>query len=165
MPRVLLVDDHALIRRGVQAILRSFPEWDVCGETDNGRDAVRLTDELKPDLIIMDVSMPGLNGIEATRKIRQTQPEVKVVLLTLHESVDLAREAFRAGARGYLLKADADQELLRALHTVMGQGVYVSPKIDVEAVRSAVGEIKAPGESSSRASRSLPVAGDEFEQA
>jgi DNA-binding NarL/FixJ family response regulator len=141
MPRVLIVDDHAFIRRGVQTILHPFPEWEFCGEADNGRDAIRMADELKPEIIIMDVSMPGLNGIEATRAIRKTQPAVKIVLLTLHESADLVRNAFRAGARGYLLKTDAEQELVRALTAVIGDGTYISPKIDSEIARSVINEV------------------------
>jgi DNA-binding NarL/FixJ family response regulator len=141
MPRVLIVDDHAFIRRGVQTILHPFPEWEFCGEADNGRDAIRMADELKPEIIIMDVSLPGLNGIEATRAIRKTQPAVKIVLLTLHESADLVRNAFRAGARGYLLKTDAEQELVRALTAVIGDGTYISPKIDSEIARSVINEV------------------------
>ena len=141
MPRVLIVDDHALIRRGVQTILRPFSEWELCGETDNGNDAIRMAEELKPEVIIMDVAMPGLNGIEATRAIRKTQPAVKIVLLTLYESVDLVRSAFRAGAKGYLLKTDAEQELVRALTVVIGEGTYISPKIDSEVIKSIIGEM------------------------
>jgi DNA-binding NarL/FixJ family response regulator len=141
MPRVLIVDDHAFIRRGVQTILHAFPEWEFCGEAENGKDAIRLADELKPEVIIMDVSMPGLNGIEATRAIRKTQPGVKIVLLTLHESSELLRSAFRAGARGYLLKTDAEQELVRALTVVIGEGAYISPKMDSEVVKSVMGEL------------------------
>jgi DNA-binding NarL/FixJ family response regulator len=146
MPRVLIVDDHAFIRRGVQTILHPFPEWEFCGEADNGRDAIRMADELKPEVIIMDVSMPGLNGIEATRAIRRTKPAVKIVLLTLHESADLVRNAFRAGARGYLLKTDAEQELVRALTAVIGDGVYISPKIDSEIAKSIINEVIGDGE-------------------
>jgi DNA-binding NarL/FixJ family response regulator len=135
------VDDHAFIRRGVQTILNPFPEWESCGEADSGIEAIRLADELKPAVIIMDVSMPGLNGIEATRVIRKTQPDVKIVLLTLHESADLVRMAFRAGARGYLLKTDAEQELVRALNVVLGEGSYISPKIDSEVVKSVISEM------------------------
>jgi DNA-binding NarL/FixJ family response regulator len=141
MPRVLIVDDHAFIRRGVQAVLHSFPEWEFCGEADNGNDAIRLAQELKPEVIIMDVSMPGLNGIEATRAIRKTQPEVKIILLTLHQSEDLVRTAFRAGATGYLLKADAEQELLKALSTVVGEGTYISSKLDSELVKDVTSEM------------------------
>jgi len=141
MPRVLIVDDHAFIRRGVQTILHPFPEWELCGEADNGNDAIRMAEELKPEVIIMDLSMPGLNGIEATRAIRKTQPAVKIVLLTLHESAELVRSAFRAGARGYLLKTDAEQELVKALTVVTGQGTYISPRIDSTVVKSVISEI------------------------
>jgi two-component system response regulator NreC len=143
MPRVLIVDDHAFIRRGVQTILHPYPEWEFCGEAENGKDAIRLADELKPEIIIMDVSMPGLNGIEATRAIRKSQPEVKVVLLTLHESAELLRSAFRAGARGYLLKTDAEQELVKALSVVAGEGAYISPKMDSEVVKSVMQEMSS----------------------
>lgn len=141
MPRVLIVDDHAFIRRGVQTILHAFPEWEFCGEAENGKEAIRLADELKPEVIIMDVSMPGLNGIEATRAIRKMQPGVKIVLLTLHESAELLRSAFRAGASGYLLKTDAEQELVKALTVVIGDGAYISPKMDSEVVKSVIGEL------------------------
>jgi DNA-binding NarL/FixJ family response regulator len=143
MPRVLIVDDHAFIRRGVQTILQPFPEWELCGEADNGTDAIRLAEELKPEVIIMDLSMPGLSGIEATRAIRKTQPAVKIVLLTLHESAELVRSAFRAGARGYLLKTDAEQELVKALTVVIGEGAYISPKIDSAVVKSVINEMNS----------------------
>lgn len=143
MPRVLIVDDHAFIRRGVQTILNSFPEWETCGEAENGNDAIRLASELKPEVIIMDVSMPGLNGIDATRAIHRAQPGVRIVLLTLHESSDLVRMAFRAGASGYLLKTDVEQELIRALIVVIGEGAYFSPKIDSEVVKGVISEISS----------------------
>src|SRR5271169_1760152 len=125
MPRLLIVDDHAFIRRGVQAILQSFPEWELCGEAGDGEEAVRLAEVLKPEVILMDVTMPGLNGIEATRVIRKSQPKIKIVLLTLHESTEILRNGFRAGATGYLLKADAEQELLKALRIVVADGSYI----------------------------------------
>lgn len=130
MPRVLIVDDHPFVRRGVQSILHTAPEWEMCGEADNGNDAVRLSESLRPEVVIMDVSMPGLNGIEATRAIHQSHPDTKVVLLTLHEAGELVKSAFRAGARGYILKVDAEKELLKALRVVIGEGSYISPKID-----------------------------------
>jgi DNA-binding NarL/FixJ family response regulator len=129
MPRVLIVDDHAVIRRGVQGILSSHPEWDLCGEADNGQEAIRLAGELKPEIVIMDVSMPGLNGLEATRIMQEVMPETKVLVLTLHSSLEFVRSAFRAGARGYVLKSDADKELVRALNVLVGEGTYVSPAI------------------------------------
>lgn len=142
MSRVLVVDDHAFIRRGVQSILHAFPEWELCGEADNGADAVRLTDALKPEVIIMDISMPGLNGIEATRTIHKNHPETKVILLTLHDNDELVRTAFRAGARGYLLKIDAEKELVQALREVVKEGAYISPKIDPEVVSSVISEMQ-----------------------
>lgn len=141
MCRVLIVDDHAFIRRGVQSILGGLPEWELCGEADNGNEAVRLSETLKPEIIIMDISMPGLNGIEATRAIHRNQPEMKVILLTLHESDELLRSAFRAGARGYLLKIDAERELVQALVQVARDGAYISPKVDPQVASSVFSEM------------------------
>jgi DNA-binding NarL/FixJ family response regulator len=141
MPKVLIVDDHAFIRRGVQAILQSVPEWEMCGEADNGKDAIRLAGELHPEVIVMDVSMPGLNGIEATRSICRNNPGAKVVLLTLHESDELLRNGFQAGARGYLMKSDAEEELVRALRVVMGSGSYISSRFSPDTVNGVIGSL------------------------
>ena len=142
MPRVLIVDDHAVIRRGVQGILSVYPEWELCGEADNGQEGVRLAGELAPDIVIMDVSMPGLNGLEATRIIHDNLPETKVLLLTLHYSSEFVRSAFHAGARGYVLKSDAETELVRAMNVVVGQGTYVSPAIDARAAKEAIAAVQ-----------------------
>jgi DNA-binding NarL/FixJ family response regulator len=145
MPRVIVVDDHAVIRRGVQGILDAFPEWEFCGEAENGQDAVKLAANVQPEIIIMDVSMPGLNGLEATRIIRHMLPDTKVLLLTLHSSSELVRSGFRAGARGYVLKSDAEQELVRALNVLVGDGTYVSPGIDQQLAKEAIlDESRAP---------------------
>ena len=138
MPKIIVVDDHAVIRRGVQGILRSFPEWELCGEAADGQEAIRLAQAVKPEIIIMDVSMPGLNGLEATRIIRNILPETKILLLTLHSSTELVRSAFRAGARGYVLKSDAEHELVRALNVLAGDGTYVSPGIDQHFAKQAI---------------------------
>jgi DNA-binding NarL/FixJ family response regulator len=138
MPRVLIVDDHAVIRRGVQSILSTYGEWDICGEADNGQDAIRLAGELQPEVVIMDVSMPGLNGLEVTRIMHDVLPETKVLLLTLHSSSEFVRSAFHAGARAYVLKSDAENELVRALNVVVGHGTYVSPAIDSRAAKNAI---------------------------
>jgi DNA-binding NarL/FixJ family response regulator len=142
MPRVLIVDDHAFIRRGVQSILQSFPEWELCGEAANGNDAIRFAEEFTPDVILMDVTMPGRNGIEATRIIRNAHPQIKIVLLTLHESPEILRNGFQAGASGYLLKADAEQELVKALSIVVADGSYISPRIDKDTVARVIDEIR-----------------------
>jgi two-component system, NarL family, response regulator NreC len=130
MPTVLVVDDHAFIRRGVRSILEPFPEWQMCGEAENGQQAVQKTSELSPSVIVMDVSMPILDGIAAAEIIKRKHPQTHIVLLTLHNSQELLRKGFQAGARGYVLKADADDELLKALRVVVGDGSYISPKID-----------------------------------
>jgi DNA-binding NarL/FixJ family response regulator len=141
MPRVIIVDDHAFIRRGVQSLLQPYPEWELCGEASNGTDAVHLVDQLNPEVVLMDVTMPGMNGIEATRVIRSAHPQVKIILLTLHESSEVLRNGFRAGATGYLLKADAEEELMKALRIVIGDGSYISPKIDQSVVAQVVREL------------------------
>ena len=137
MPRVIVVDDHAVIRRGVQGILSAFPEWELYGEAENGQEGVKLAETVRPEIIIMDVSMPGLNGLEATRIIHNILPDTKILLLTLHSSTELVRSAFRAGARGYVLKSDAEHELVRALNVLAGDGTYVSPGIDQHLAQKA----------------------------
>jgi len=142
VPRVLVVDDHAAVRRGVQSLLQAAPEWEFCGEAENGQEAIHLAGELKPEIIIMDVSMPVLNGLEATRIIHNTMPSTKILLLTLHSSTELVRSAFRAGARGYVLKSDAEHELVKALNVVIGEGTYISPTIDAPSAQKVIEEIQ-----------------------
>ena len=116
----------------------AFPEWELCGEAESGHEGVRLAEAVKPEIVIMDVSMPGMNGLEATRIIRNVLPDTKILLLTLHSSVELVRSAFRAGARGYVLKSDAEGELIRALNVLAGDGTYVSPGIDQQIAQKAI---------------------------
>src|SRR5262249_7675193 len=148
MNRVLVVDDHAVLRRGLQSIVRGWPGWEVAGESGSGEEAVQLAPLLKPDLILMDISMPGIGGLEATRIICQQNPESKVVLLTLHDSIEWVRSAFQAGARGYLLKSDTEAELMRALEMVAKNGLYASPHLDSSRVQAIVTELglEAPKE-------------------
>lgn len=141
MPTVLVVDDHAFIRRGVKSILEPFPEWELCGEAENGQEAIQKASELHPSIVVMDVSMPVLDGIAATQAIKKSHPQTHVILLTLHNSRELLSRAFQAGARGYVLKADVDGELLKALRIVTGDGSYFSPKIDESSAKAVVLEI------------------------
>ena len=116
--RLVVVDDHGVVRRGVRALLESHPGWQVVAEGGNGREAVELVRELRPDVIILDLSMPDMNGLEATRRIVEESPQTEVLVLTMHHSEQLAREVLQAGARGYLLKSDADQNLIAAVDSL-----------------------------------------------
>ena len=113
--RIVVVDDHGVVRRGVRALLESHPGWEVVGEGGNGRDAVELVRTLRPHVIVLDLSMPDMNGLEATRQIVAESPQTEVLVLTMHHSEQLARDVLQAGARGYLLKSDADQNLIAAV--------------------------------------------------
>ena len=113
--RILLVDDHDVVRSGVRAILGAQPEWEICAEAANGREAVEQAKKLKPDVVIMDISMPELNGIGATRHIMRELPKTEVLILTMYESERLVREVLDAGARGYVLKSDAMRDLVSAV--------------------------------------------------
>jgi DNA-binding NarL/FixJ family response regulator len=141
MNRVLVVDDHAVIRRGIQNILRAWPEWEISGEACNGEEAIELTAALQPDIVLMDISMPGMGGLEATKVIRKICPRAKVLLLTLHDSPEWAETALRAGARGYILKSDPEGELMRALQVVAADGVYTSPSLDATRVKKVIGKM------------------------
>src|SRR5205085_7493090 len=116
--RILVVDDHAVVRRGVRSLLESQEGWEVCGEATNGRDAVELSKRLRPDVVVMDLSLPGLNGLDATRQILQQAPGTEVLVLTMHHSEELARDVLQAGARGYVLKRDADEDLIAAVESL-----------------------------------------------
>ena len=144
MNRVLVVDDHTVIRRGIQSILRAWPEWQISGEAANGEEAIRLTRDLRPDIVLMDISMPVMGGLEATRAICKLYPETKVLLLTLHDSLEWVESALQAGARGYLLKSDTEGELIRALNVVAGNGIYASPSLDAERVKKIIVEMGSP---------------------
>ena len=135
------MDDHVFIRRGIRGLLSGSTDWTIAGEADNGRDAVRLTQLLKPDVILLDVNMPGMSGLDVVRAVRMQNEEVRILLLTLHDAEELIRNAFKLGINGYLLKTDAEEELVRALRVVLGDGVYLSPKLNPEFVKSVVNSI------------------------
>jgi DNA-binding NarL/FixJ family response regulator len=127
--RVLIADDHALFRYGMRAMLQSDPQFEVVGEVGTGEEAVELSAELKPDVILMDIQMPGLNGLEATRRIKRNEPGIGVVVVTMFEEDDSVFAAMRAGARGYVLKgADAD-EVVRVLKAVAEGEAHFGPDI------------------------------------
>ncbi len=127
--RILLVDDHAVLRDGVRMVLESQPGFQVVGTTENGRDALRLVEELRPDIAVLDIAMPEMNGLEATRAIRQCCPQTQVVILSMHEGEEYLREALRAGAAGYVLKRAAAKELVGAIQTVRHGESYLDPAL------------------------------------
>jgi DNA-binding NarL/FixJ family response regulator len=116
--RILVVDDHAVVRRGIRALLESREDWEVCGEAATGRDAVEQCRRLRPDIVVMDLSLPDLNGLDATRQILEGATNTEVLVLTMHHSEELARDVLRAGARGYVLKSDADENLIAAVDSL-----------------------------------------------
>jgi DNA-binding NarL/FixJ family response regulator len=125
--RILIADDHELFRRGLAAELTQVPGWVVAGEAGNGRDAVELAAALKPDLVVLDLTMPELNGLEAARKIISANPAARVLILTAHESEQLVREVLSAGAQGYVLKSDAGRILIAALQSLLdGRSFFTS---------------------------------------
>lgn len=136
--KILLADDHEIVRSGLRALLEKQDDIQVVAEADNGRDAVRLARELKPTVVVMDVSMPDLNGVEATRQILKRRPEVKIVALSMHSERRFVAEMLKAGARAYLLKDCAYDELVGAIRTVAGGQAYLSPAIVGIAVESLV---------------------------
>lgn len=116
--RILIADDHEIVRRGLSSLLSSKPGWSVCAEAATGREAVALAAEHRPNIVVIDISMPELNGLEATRKIRKILPRTEVLVLSLHYSDQLVREVLDSGARAYILKSDADRDLLAAVEAL-----------------------------------------------
>jgi len=127
--KVFLADDHAVVRDGLRCLLEAQGDIHVIGDAANGREAVRQVRELKPDVVLMDIAMPELNGIEATVQVRHACPEVRVLILSMHSSLEHVREALKAGARGYLLKRCAGVEVVEAVRAVYAEGAYLSQTI------------------------------------
>ena len=141
---ILVADDHQIVRDGLCTMFRNEPEFDVVGEAADGRTTVELADRLKPDVVIMDVSMPGLNGVEATRQIRAHTPGVRVVALSMHPERQFVSEMLSAGAAGYLLKDSPFDELATAVRTAAAGQVYLCPKVAAVVVKGYVGGDDAP---------------------
>lgn len=127
--KIFLADDHTIVRQGLKLILAAQPDIEVVGEAANGREAVELVQKLKPDLVLMDVAMPELNGIEATRRMVEANSRLKILVLSMHKEAVYVREILRAGARGYILKDAIDTELLSAVRSVVRGDGYISPAV------------------------------------
>jgi DNA-binding NarL/FixJ family response regulator len=127
--QILIADDHELVRKGLRTVLENQPGWKVCGEATNGRQAVELTKQLGPDVIVLDVTMPELNGLEATRQILKAVPKAEVLILTMHESDKLVSEMLAAGAHGYILKADTSRLLISAVESLAQHQPFFTGKV------------------------------------
>ncbi len=138
--RILIADDHSMIRQGLAAIIEERSNWELCGQAENGRQAVELSLKLHPDLVVLDITMPELNGLDAARKIRAALPRVQILIQTMHESDALTQEVLSSGARGYLLKSDAPQMLSQAIEALAAGRTFFTPKISDLVMKSLEGE-------------------------
>lgn len=126
MLRILVVDDHEVVRRGVISLLQAQLDFQITGEASNGFEAVGMAEQLRPDVIVLDISLPGLNGLAAARQIRRLAPSSQILFFSQHSAPEMIREAIRIGAAGYICKADAGRELVNAIHAVAGHERFLS---------------------------------------
>lgn len=141
--RIFIVEDHTLMRAGLCALLSQDPDLELVGEADNGRDAIRAIGVLAPDLVLMDISMPGMNGIEAMMDIKRRNPQTRVLVLTIHKTDEYIHESLRAGADGYILKDASHDELRVAIRSVLNGKTYLSPDISGKVIYGYLGTGKA----------------------
>jgi DNA-binding NarL/FixJ family response regulator len=127
--KILIADDHEVVRHGVRDLLAAQPGWVICSEAASGREALKLIEGEQPGVAILDLSMPGLNGMDAARQIRKLSPDTRVIIFTMHETEELVREVFRSGAHGYVLKSDAGTHLVAAVHAVLENRHFCSSKL------------------------------------
>lgn len=128
--RILIADDHEVVRRGLCTLLQSHEGWEICGEATDGRTAVEKAKALKPDIVILDIGMPNLNGLAATRQLLQQDPQCKVIVLTITDSDQVIREALDAGARGFVLKSDAARDLVTAVEALQRNRMFFTPRVN-----------------------------------
>ena len=138
--RILVADDHGLVRRGIREILRERRNWKIAGEAGTGREAVEKARALQPDVVVLDIGMPEMNGIEAAREIREAAPEARILMLTMHESDQMVERAMQAGAHGYVLKSDLTETLGEAVEQVCAGARYLGPKVSEIIQDKNVGE-------------------------
>jgi two-component system response regulator NreC len=151
MPKVLIADDHAIVRTGLRTLLKADPTIELVGEATGGYEALDLAEKTRPDILLLDLSMPDLDGISVTREIRLRLPETRVLILTVHEEQALLQEAIRAGAAGYVLKQAAEGELLSAIHVLMRGDMYVDPAMMRDLLHDAVERPPSPASDAAEA--------------
>src|ERR1700744_1183190 len=134
--RVMLVDDHDLVRRGVRSLLESVPEWTLCAEAEGGEEALRAAAESKPDIVVMDLSMPNFSGLDLILQIKKIVPKVEILVLTMHEGERIVAQAIRAGARGPLLKRDNGDKLIEAITALARRQTFFSASISESLLQS-----------------------------
>jgi len=127
--RILIADDHEIVREGLRAMIQRQPGWEVCGDVSTGREVVAQAPALNPDIIVMDIGMPELNGLDATRQIKRALPNTEVLIFTANETEEIVRNVFKAGAKAYLLKSDANQHLIPAIEALCKHRTYFSSKV------------------------------------
>ncbi|MFZ0136969.1 MAG: response regulator transcription factor [Candidatus Sulfotelmatobacter sp.] len=127
--RILIADDHEVARKGIRSLLESHPEWEVCAEASDGREAVECASRLEPDIILLDIGMPNLNGLDAARQILATTPGARILILTVHDSEQVVREVLAVGARGFLLKSDAGRDLLAAVEALQRRRTFFTSSV------------------------------------
>jgi DNA-binding NarL/FixJ family response regulator len=127
--RILIADDHEIVRHGLRALIETRAEWEVCGEAVTGQQAIEETKRLKPDVVVMDITMPQMNGLEATRQLKKAAPQAQVLILSVHDSEQVVREVLEAGARGYVLKSDAGRELLAAIDALCQNKTFFTTRV------------------------------------
>jgi DNA-binding NarL/FixJ family response regulator len=147
--RIFIVEDHTLLRAGLRALLSQDPDLEIVGEADNGRDAIRAISTLSPNLVLMDISMAGMNGIEAMIDIKRRNPETRILVLTIHKTEEYIHASLRAGADGYMLKDASHDELRVAIRSVLNGKTYLSPDISGKVINGYLGTGKDSGLSSS----------------
>jgi DNA-binding NarL/FixJ family response regulator len=127
--RILIADDHEVARKGIRSLLENHPGWEICGEASDGREAVASVTKLKPDVLLLDIGMPNLNGLDATRQILAIMPEARILILTVHDSEQVVREVLAAGARGFLLKSDTGRDLVTAVEALQQGRTFLTSKV------------------------------------
>lgn len=133
MPRILIADDHEIIREGIRALIsRSRPDWEICGEATNGREAVEAVGVQRPDVVILDITMPSMNGLEAASQIAKLGVGSRILIFTMHEGTRVADEARAVGAQGYVQKSQAARDLVAAIERVLGGGTFFNPEARLE---------------------------------